>query len=141
MWLQLRLYLLVGLMFAILYGIIVGIGYLLGYSGSTFYVFIIGFALVLILLQYMIAPKIVEWSMRIRYVNEKEYPKLHQMVGELADKLKENPAWQDIPMMFLTIWKDKFEGNNSDFPCNDYIEKPLDMRDLKQRIDTVLKDQ
>jgi heat shock protein HtpX len=86
MWLQLRLYLLVGLMFAILYGIIVGIGYLLGYSGSTFYVFIIGFALVLILLQYMIGPKIVEWSMRIRYVNEKEYPKLHQMVGELADK-------------------------------------------------------
>ncbi len=45
MWLQLRLYLLVGLMFAILYGIIVGIGYLLGYSGFTFYVLIIGFAL------------------------------------------------------------------------------------------------
>jgi len=86
MWLQLRLYLLVGLMFAILYGIIVGIGYILGYSGLTFYILIIGFALALILLQYMIGPKTVEWSMRIRYINENEYPKLHQMIGELADK-------------------------------------------------------
>ena len=73
-------------MFAILYGIIVGIGYILGYSGFTFYIFIIGFALVLILIQYAIGPKTVEWSMRIRYVKENEYPKLHQMVVELADK-------------------------------------------------------
>jgi hypothetical protein len=50
-------------MFAILYGIIVGIGYILGYSGLTFYILIIGFALTLILLQYMIGPKTVEWSM------------------------------------------------------------------------------
>jgi len=73
-------------MFAILYGIIVGIGYILGYSGFTFYIFIIGFALALILIQYAIGPKTVEWSMRIRYVKENEYPKLHQMVVELADK-------------------------------------------------------
>ncbi|MCK4333064.1 MAG: M48 family metalloprotease, partial [Thermoplasmatales archaeon] len=73
-------------MFAILYGIIVGIGYLLGYSGFTFYIFIIGFALALILIQYVIGPKTVEWSMRIRYVKENEYPKIHQMVVELADK-------------------------------------------------------
>lgn len=86
MWLQLRLYLLVGLMFAILYGIIVGIGYLLGYSGFMFYLLIIGFAVALILVQYMIGPKIVEWSMKIRYVNENEYSKLHRMVAELADK-------------------------------------------------------
>lgn len=86
MWLQLRLYLLVGLMLAILYSIIVGIGYLLGYSGSMFYMMIIGFAVALILLQYMIGPKMVEWSMKIRYVNENEYPKLHRMVAELADK-------------------------------------------------------
>ena len=86
MWLQLRLYLLVGLMFAILYGIIVGIGYLLGYSGFTFYILIIGFALALILLQYMIGPKTVEWSMQIRYIDENKYPRLHQMIEELADK-------------------------------------------------------
>jgi heat shock protein HtpX len=73
-------------MFAILYGIIVGIGFLLGYSGFMFYLLIIGFAVALILIQYIIGPKIVEWSMKIRYVNENEHPKLHQMVTELADK-------------------------------------------------------
>jgi heat shock protein HtpX len=72
-------------MFAILYGVIVGIVYLLGYSGFTFYIIIIGFALGLLLLQYTIGPKVVEWSMRIKYVNENEYPKLHRMVGELAE--------------------------------------------------------
>lgn len=86
MWLQARLYLLVGLMFAILYGILVGIGYYLQITGLYFYLFIIGIAAGFVLLQFMIGPKIVEWSMRIKYVSEQEYPKLHQMVAELADK-------------------------------------------------------
>jgi len=86
MWLQLRLALLVGVMFAILYGIIVGVGYLLGYVGFTFYIYIGGFALALILIQYAIGPKIVEWSMHIRYVDEYEYPELHQMVADLAER-------------------------------------------------------
>lgn len=65
--------------------------------------------------------------------------KMHGMNGrELSDKLKENPVWQDVPMMFLTAWKDNFE-ENSDFSDDDYIEKPFDMMDLKTRIDTVLK--
>ena len=86
MWLQVRLYLLVGLMFAILYGILVGIGYYLQITGLFFYLFIIGIAAGFVLIQFMIGPKIVEWSMRIKYVSEQEYPKLHQMVGELAEK-------------------------------------------------------
>jgi heat shock protein HtpX len=86
MWLQVRLYLLVGLMFAILYGIFVGIGYYLQITGFLFYLFLIGVAAGIILLQYIIGPKIVEWSMRIKYVNEQEYPRLHQMVGELAER-------------------------------------------------------
>jgi heat shock protein HtpX len=73
-------------MFAILYGIIVGIGFLLGYSGFSFYIFIIGVALALILIQYVIGPKTVEWSMRIRYINENEYPRLHKMVIDLSEK-------------------------------------------------------
>ncbi len=84
MWLQVRLYLLVGLMFAILYGILVGIGYYLQITGLYFYLFIIGIAAGFVLLQFMIGPKIVEWSMRIKYVSEQEYPKLHQMVAELS---------------------------------------------------------
>jgi heat shock protein HtpX len=73
-------------MFAILYGIIVGIGYLLGYSGYTFYQLIIGFAVLLVIVQYAIGPKTVEWSMRIKYVDENEYPKLHRMIEDLACK-------------------------------------------------------
>jgi heat shock protein HtpX len=86
MWLQLRLYLLVGMMFAILYGILIGIGYYLQITGLSFYVLIIGVSAGFVLLQYAIGPKIIEWSMRVKYVNEQEYPKLHQMVAELAEK-------------------------------------------------------
>jgi len=102
MWLQLRLFLLIGLMFAILYGIIVGIGYFLGYSGSTFYIFIIGLALLLIIIQYAIGPKTVEWSMKIKYVNENEYPKLHRMVEDLAN-LAELPNKPKIGVSKLQI--------------------------------------
>jgi heat shock protein HtpX len=73
-------------MFAILYGIVVGISYFLGYSGFDFYVITIGIAIAFILIQYAIGPKIVEWSMRVRYVNEAEYPELHNMIADLADQ-------------------------------------------------------
>lgn len=86
MWLQLRLALLVGLMFAILYGIIAGIGYLLGASGYIFYTYLLGFAILLVTVQYAVGPRIVEWSMGVRYISDKEYPKLHRMVEELAEK-------------------------------------------------------
>ena len=59
MWLQLRLALLIGLMFAILYGIIAGIGYLLGASGYTLYTYLLGFAILLVLIQYISGPKLV----------------------------------------------------------------------------------
>jgi len=36
----------------------------------------------------MIGPKIVEWSMRVRYTEKSEFPKLHQTVEELAYKAK-----------------------------------------------------
>ena len=73
-------------MFAILFGIIVGIAYMLGISGLYFYFLIFGISFLFIIIQYFIGPKIVELSMKVKYVNENEYPKLHQMVAELADK-------------------------------------------------------
>jgi len=79
MWLRARLYLLVGLLFAILYGIIAFIGYLAG-AGSNFYIFLLIFAFLLIYIQYMIGPKTVEWSMKIRYVDDADDPKLHSIV-------------------------------------------------------------
>ena len=35
--------------------------------------------------------------------------------------------------------KNKFEGNNSDFPCNNYIGKPVSEEELKNRLDKILK--
>lgn len=86
MWLQVRLYLLVGAMLAILYGVIVGIGYLLGARGTSFYLLFLGIGVGIVLLQYWIGPRTVEWSMRIKYITREEYPKLYQMVEELAQK-------------------------------------------------------
>jgi heat shock protein HtpX len=85
MWLQIRLYLLLGLMFAIVYGMIVAGATYMG-VGSVFSYMIL--ALVLLFFQYMIGPKMVEWTMHVRYVSEKESPKLHKMVSEMAKKAK-----------------------------------------------------
>jgi heat shock protein HtpX len=73
-------------MLAILYGIIAGIGYLLGGSGPSYYLYLIGFAIAIVVLQYVIGPKTVEWSMRVKYVSESEQPKLHRVIAELSDK-------------------------------------------------------
>ncbi len=81
MWLQVRMYLLVAVLFGILYAVlVVATG---GTAGATFYAV---FASLMLFVQYMIGPKMVEWSMRVRYVSESEAPELHRMVAELAEK-------------------------------------------------------
>lgn len=83
MWLRLRLYLMLTVMFGILYAVIVMIAHMMGVSGFLFYAVIAGG---ITLVQYMMGPKMVEWSMKIKYVSEAEAPELHSMVGELAQK-------------------------------------------------------
>jgi heat shock protein HtpX len=83
MWLQTRMYLLTAVMFAILYGVIVGVGYYMD-RGSALIYLILGF--VIVGFQYLISPAIVSWSMRIRWVTASEEPELHQMVADLAQK-------------------------------------------------------
>jgi len=58
---------------------------------------------------------------------------------ELLDRLKENPTWKDIPIFFLTAWEDKPAEDSIGSLGDGHIEKPFDMRDLKERIDTFLK--
>jgi len=83
MWLQARMYLLLGLMFAIVYALIVTAGMYMGFGNFLFF----GLAAVaLIMVQYAIGPKMVEWSMKVRYVSESDEPGLHKMVAELAEK-------------------------------------------------------
>jgi len=83
MWLQLRLYMLLGVMFAIVFGIVSLIARSAGISNLYFY---LAFALGMTVLQYMIGPKVIEWTMGIKYVSDKQEPKLHRMVEELAKK-------------------------------------------------------
>jgi heat shock protein HtpX len=71
-------------MFAIIYAFASMLAYsLFGVQNLTFYLALSFFFL---FLQYMIGPKLVEWSMRIKYVEPREYPELHRMVDELAMK-------------------------------------------------------
>jgi len=83
MWLQTRMFLLIAVLFGILYGVITGIGTWMG-AGSAVSYLIIGFAF--LGFQYLISPAIVGWTMKIKWVSEKEAPELHQMVAELAEK-------------------------------------------------------
>jgi len=83
MWLQARMYLLIALLFGILYGVITGLGTLMG-AGSAISYLILGF--VFLGIQYLVSPAIVSWSMKIKWVSEKEAPELHQMVAELAER-------------------------------------------------------
>lgn len=79
--LKLRMYLLLAALFAIIYAIITMVGAALGITNFYFY---LGISVAMMLVQYMIGPKIVEWSMRVKYVEEGEYPELHRMVTDLA---------------------------------------------------------
>lgn len=83
MWLQTRMFLLVAVLFAILYGVMVAVGNLMGIGSAVSYLIM---ALVMLGLQYLISPALVGWTMRIKWVSEKEAPDLHRMVAELAQK-------------------------------------------------------
>jgi len=57
----------------------------------------------------------------------------------LADRLKENSAWNKIPIVFLTARWDKFAEDTGGKISKEYIKKPFDIKDLKKRVDKVLK--
>ncbi|MDD5497618.1 MAG: peptidase, partial [Atribacterota bacterium] len=81
--LQFKMWLLVVLMFAILYGIITAIGTYLGAGNVITYIIL---AVGITLLQYLIGPKMVTSMMKVKWVDSSEEPELHQMVEELAQK-------------------------------------------------------
>lgn len=69
-----------------LFGIIVAVlvtvvGIFLNISDPAFFA---GFFLLIMLGQYLAGPKLVEWSMKVRYVSPEEAPNLHRMIDELA---------------------------------------------------------
>ncbi|MFH0763319.1 MAG: zinc metalloprotease HtpX [Candidatus Omnitrophota bacterium] len=84
-WLRLRMGLLLAALFAIVYAVITMIGASMGIGNFYFYLI---FALVMMFIQYMLGPKMVEWSMRVKYVKREDYPRLFQMVENMAMQAK-----------------------------------------------------
>lgn len=85
MWsLQLRMWLLLTILFGFIYAVIVVIGKTFLHVGDFSFYFLI--SLVLMFIQYMLGPKIVEWTMRVRYIQRIDNPRLFQMVESLATR-------------------------------------------------------
>ena len=81
--LNLRLWLAMALLFALLYIIVTAVGYY--FRVGTPLIFAV-FVVIWIFVQYLIGPKMVETTMRVRYISEAEAPKIHEMVANLAIK-------------------------------------------------------
>lgn len=91
--LQLRMTLLLAALFGIVYAVIVMIGTSMGMGNFNFYLILSGG---MMLVQYLIGPKIVEWTMKVKYVTRAEAPMLYQMVEDLARRAQ-------IPMPKVAI--------------------------------------
>jgi heat shock protein HtpX len=81
--LKLRLFLATVLLFGILYVIIMLISSYFGFGGPLVFA---SFGIILVFVQYMIGPKMVESVMHVNYVSEQEAPNLHAMIEDLAMK-------------------------------------------------------
>ncbi|MBF0522754.1 MAG: M48 family metalloprotease, partial [Candidatus Omnitrophica bacterium] len=68
-------------LFGIVYAIVVAVGSAMGRGNFYFY---LGLSFGFMFIQYLIGPKLVEWSMRVRYTNKNESPELFAMVEDLA---------------------------------------------------------
>ena len=81
--LKLRLFLATIFLFGILYVIIMLISSYFGFGGPLLFAF---FGIVVVFIQYLVGPKMVETMMHVHYVSEQEAPNLHAMVEDLAMK-------------------------------------------------------
>jgi heat shock protein HtpX len=76
------MWLLVTLLFGVIYALIVVIGSSFLHVGDfSFYLIL---SIVMMFIQYMLGPKIVEWSMRVKYIKREENPRLFQIVESLS---------------------------------------------------------
>ncbi len=57
---------------------------------------------------------------------------------DVAAKIKENPSWNKIPIVFLTAKGDTMSIGMGNLSAVDYIVKPFDVSDLKQRVEKIL---
>lgn len=79
------MWLLVGILFGIVYSVIVMVGTSMGLGNFYFYLFV---SLAMMVIQYMLGPKIVEWTMRVKYIKREDNPVLYRLVEDLALRAK-----------------------------------------------------
>jgi heat shock protein HtpX len=78
------MWLLVTILFGFIYAILVVLGtQFLHVSGFSFYLIL---SLAIMFIQYMLGPKIVEWTMRVKYIKRQDSPRLFQMVESLSNR-------------------------------------------------------
>ena len=58
---------------------------------------------------------------------------------DVAVKIKENPKWNAIPIVFLTAKGDTMSIGMGGMVSEDYIVKPFDIKDLMVRIQKILE--
>ena len=58
---------------------------------------------------------------------------------EVFDKLRASQKYKNIPVIFLTARSDGLATKAGSMIADDYIEKPIEIEELKDRIDNVLK--
>ena len=57
---------------------------------------------------------------------------------DVAAKIKENPDWTSIPIIFLTAKGDTMSVGMGEMAAEDYIVKPFNIKDLKTRVQQIL---
>ncbi len=57
---------------------------------------------------------------------------------DVAARIKENPRWNAIPIVFLTAKGDVMSKGMGSLAAEDYITKPFDIKDLKNRVEKAL---
>jgi len=77
------MWLLLAILFGIIYAIVVVIGTSLGVTDFYFYLLV---SIVMMFIQYLIGPKMVEWTMQVKYVTREQYPQLYRMLDEMAQR-------------------------------------------------------
>lgn len=58
---------------------------------------------------------------------------------DVCAKIKSNKKTESIPIVFLTAKTDPISKGMGRLASADYIEKPFDVKDLKERIDSIVK--
>jgi DNA-binding response OmpR family regulator len=57
---------------------------------------------------------------------------------DVAAKIKENPKWSEISIVFLTAKGDTMSIGMGNLAAEDYIVKPFDVEDLRERVNAVI---